>query len=304
MSADKRNNKIKESMAEQMTAFLSLIFAVILISIIAIPQVLQALFRLIYCNRKNRKSIRGKLAIVTGAERENELMKFISLKLADLGCNLAIVGDNIKDEKEMNFINDLKNKEVDVKYFSVSSGNLQEIGRIYQSLVTEFGNIDMLINVPKLIKNEEVSQQSESKLTTELNNNFNSTMFSTLSIVDVMRNQKNQGHIVTISPTAGLSVIPEKYPFYSAFYSFMKSIRGFVDSARLGQKIQTTFILPCCITNGMIFSDFINKYLNFLPMTSQAVADCVVDAILNNEALIQVPSNLTNLSRLLRKLIF
>ena len=83
---------------------------------------------------------------VTGAERENELMKFISLKLADLGCNLAIMGDNIKDEKEMNFINDLKNKEVDVKYFSVSAGNLQEINRIYQSLVTEFGNIDLLVS--------------------------------------------------------------------------------------------------------------------------------------------------------------
>jgi uncharacterized membrane protein len=64
MSVDRRNNKVKESMVEQMTAFLSLIFAVILISIIAIPQVLQALFRLIYCHRSNRKSIRGKLAIV------------------------------------------------------------------------------------------------------------------------------------------------------------------------------------------------------------------------------------------------
>jgi len=39
-------------------------------------------------------------------------------------------------------------------------------------------------------------------------------------------------------------------------------------------------------------------------MTNQAVADYVIDAILNNEALIEVPSNLTNLMRLLRKLIF
>jgi hypothetical protein len=31
--------------------------------------------------------------------------------------------------------------------------------------------------VPKLIKLEEVSQQSESAITTELNNNFNNTMF-------------------------------------------------------------------------------------------------------------------------------
>jgi NAD(P)-dependent dehydrogenase (short-subunit alcohol dehydrogenase family) len=84
---------------------------------------------------------------VTGAERENELMKFISLKLADLGCNLVIMGDNIKDEKEMNFINDLKNKEVDVKYFSVSGGNLQEINRTYQSVVTEYGNIDLLVSI-------------------------------------------------------------------------------------------------------------------------------------------------------------
>jgi len=83
---------------------------------------------------------------VTGAERENELMKFISHKLADLGCNLVIMGDNIKDEEEMNFINDLKNKDVDVKYFSVSSGNLQEINRIYQTLVTDFGNIDLLVS--------------------------------------------------------------------------------------------------------------------------------------------------------------
>lgn len=83
---------------------------------------------------------------VTGAERENELMKFISLKLADLGCNLVIMGDNVKDEKEMNFINDLKNKDVNVKYSSVSGGNLQEINRIYQSLVTEYGCIDLLVS--------------------------------------------------------------------------------------------------------------------------------------------------------------
>ena len=83
---------------------------------------------------------------MTGAERENELMKFISLKLADLGCNLAIMGDNLRDEKEMNFVNDLKNKDVDVKYLSVNAGNLQEINRIYQSLMAEYGNIDMLVN--------------------------------------------------------------------------------------------------------------------------------------------------------------
>jgi hypothetical protein len=57
------DNKVKKSIVGQMTATLSLIFAVILISIIAIPQVLQALFRLIYWNRR-RKEVCGKLAIV------------------------------------------------------------------------------------------------------------------------------------------------------------------------------------------------------------------------------------------------
>lgn len=84
-------------------------------------------------------------------------MKFISLKLADFGCNLVIMGDNVKDEKEMNFINDLKSKDVNVKYFSVSGGNLQEINRIYQSLVTEFGNIDLLVSFSEVELNSEFS---------------------------------------------------------------------------------------------------------------------------------------------------
>jgi hypothetical protein len=53
---------VKKSILEQMIAISSLIFAVALIAIIAIPQMLQALFRLIYCQRKD--DVGGKLAIV------------------------------------------------------------------------------------------------------------------------------------------------------------------------------------------------------------------------------------------------
>lgn len=62
MSAGSNWNS-KKSMREQVIAILCLIFAVILISIIAIPQVLQALSRLIYWRRKS-KDVRGKLAVV------------------------------------------------------------------------------------------------------------------------------------------------------------------------------------------------------------------------------------------------
>jgi hypothetical protein len=61
MPADRVESK-KKSILEQMIAISSLIFAVVLISVIAIPQMLQALFRLIYCQRK--EDIGGKLAIV------------------------------------------------------------------------------------------------------------------------------------------------------------------------------------------------------------------------------------------------
>lgn len=62
MTADK---VVKKSISEQMIAISSLIFAVALIFIIAIPQMLQALFRLIYCHRSRKdESMQGKLAIV------------------------------------------------------------------------------------------------------------------------------------------------------------------------------------------------------------------------------------------------
>ena len=64
MTAGNSSN-VKKSIREQVIAILSLIFAVILISIIAIPQVLQALSRLIYWRRsRNSKDVRGKFAVV------------------------------------------------------------------------------------------------------------------------------------------------------------------------------------------------------------------------------------------------
>lgn len=64
MTAGNLSN-VKKSIREQVIAILSLIFAVILISIIAIPQVLQALSRLIYWRRsRNSKDVRGKFAVV------------------------------------------------------------------------------------------------------------------------------------------------------------------------------------------------------------------------------------------------
>lgn len=65
----------KKSIREQVIAILSLIFAVILISIIAIPQVLQALSRLIYWRRSRRNSedVRGKFAVVRGKFLRNVL---------------------------------------------------------------------------------------------------------------------------------------------------------------------------------------------------------------------------------------
>jgi hypothetical protein len=63
MTAGNWSRSSKKSIREQVIAILSLIFAVILISIIAIPQVLEAFSRLIYRRRKS-KDVRGKLAVV------------------------------------------------------------------------------------------------------------------------------------------------------------------------------------------------------------------------------------------------
>ncbi|KAG5684176.1 hypothetical protein PVAND_013417 [Polypedilum vanderplanki] len=288
----------KKSILEQMIAILSLIFAVVLISIIAIPQMLQALFRLIYCQRK--EDIDGKLAIVTGGG--SYFGRCIVQKLAERGCNLVIVDDNL--EKIERLAKEVRSENVKVSVYCTNTCDNQEVSELFDKVNEEFDDIDLLINIPQFMLN---CENDSSKLIAEkMSTSFNSTMIMTLKFLDKFKQQNNSSRIVSISSCAGLS---NSLDFLSTdmTYNFMNSISDHLKERKLDKKIKMTCVLPCFVLNGQFITKYLNKFFKFNPVNVNLMADEIIRGITEQEKLIEIPNNFTNLTKFLMyiaKLIF
>ena len=145
----------------------------------------------------------GKTAIVTGAGRG--IGRDISLRLAEEGCNLALVSRTGKQlEKVKNEIECINSKAI------IFPGDISEkgsISKIIGETMEHFNSIDILINNAAVLFPSDFMEITEEEWDKTMNINLKSAFLLSQKILKTMVKRKS-GYIINISSTAALEVPP------------------------------------------------------------------------------------------------
>lgn len=152
MSAE--DKRFERSLGQQFYGACTLTYDVILCIFLAVPLMWCAAFRSLF---PKCEDVRGKLAIVTGAG--GGLGRSISLKLADLGCDIAVVDRN--EETSAAVAEELRKKGVKAKCYKVDISKIEEIRKLRDNVKREMGSVEILVNNAGLIPDMSTEIASE-----------------------------------------------------------------------------------------------------------------------------------------------
>ena len=147
------------------------------------------------------KLLEGKVALITGAARG--IGKAIALKYASHGADIAFT-DLVIDENGENTKRELEAYGVKVVAYASNAASFEEAHKVVESVVKEFGKIDILINNAGITKDGLMMRMSEEQWDMVINVNLKSAFNFIHAITPVMMRQKS-GSIINMSSVVGVS---------------------------------------------------------------------------------------------------
>lgn len=140
------DKRFERSFSQQCKNLVKVLIDIIACYWLAIPLLVLEALKFIFPKRKN---VSGQLLLVTGAG--GGLGRSISLRLADLGCNIAVV--DINQETAESVAQELQKKGVRATAFKADISNYDEIKKLRNDVTNSMGKVDILINNAGLIPN-------------------------------------------------------------------------------------------------------------------------------------------------------
>jgi all-trans-retinol dehydrogenase (NAD+) len=119
----------------------------------AIPLLIFEIFKpvfTIFIAEKPFKNVRGKLALITGSG--GGLGREIALKLAELGCDIAVV--DINEAAAMAVAKEIKQTGVISKSYKTDISKKEEVKKLQDDVTREMGKVDILVCNAGLIPNQ------------------------------------------------------------------------------------------------------------------------------------------------------
>ena len=179
----------------------------------------------------------GKIAIVTGAARG--LGRAIAIGLAEAGANLGLV-DVLETKETRMEIEKTGKKGVDIQ---VDLSSIERIDSIVNTVIREFGRIDILFNNAGIIRRAPITDFSEKDWDDVININQKTLFFLSQAVAKVMILQGNGGKIINtasmLSFQGGILV-----PSYTASKSAVMGLTRLMANELAPHKINVNAIAP------------------------------------------------------------
>lgn len=188
--------------------------------------------------------LQGKKAIITGGSRG--LGKATALAFAKEGIDVAITGRDETRLKET--VEELRALGVNATYARFDVGNHDEVKTGIQQLIKELGGVDILVNnagIAAFGKFLEMEVEQWSKI---MQTNVMGMYYVTREVLPLLI-EKNQGDIINVSSTAGLSGNAGT----SAYSASKFAVIGL--SEALMKEVRKNNIRVCTLTPSTIASD-------------------------------------------------
>ncbi len=224
------------------------------------------------------KLLEGKTALVTGASRG--IGEAIARTFAQHGANVAFTY-NRSAEKAEALANELTALGVKAKAYQSDAANLEQAKTLTETVLQDFGQIDVLVNNAGITKDNLLLRMSEEEWDAVINTNLKSVYNTCKHVAYVMLKQRS-GSIINLSSIVGM-----KGQAGQASYAASKAgIIGFTKSLADelgGRSIRCNAIAPGFIATDM--TDALGEeahaaFLKSIPMKRMGTPEEVANAAL------------------------
>ncbi|MDY0089339.1 MAG: 3-oxoacyl-[acyl-carrier-protein] reductase [Flavobacteriaceae bacterium] len=224
------------------------------------------------------KILEGKVAIITGASRG--IGSGIAKVFAQHGANVAFTYSS-SVESAMALEKELQEVGVKAKGYKSNAANFEEAHQLVEDVLTDFGNIDILINNAGITKDNLLMRMSEEDYDKVMEINLKSVFNMTKAVQKTMLKNRN-GSIVNMS-----SVVGVKGNAGQANYAASKAgMIGFTKSVALelgSRNIRCNAIAPGFIETEMtakLNPDVVQGWRDSIPLKRGGTPEDVANACL------------------------
>ncbi len=199
--------------------------------------------------------LKGKSAVITGASRG--IGKAVAMRLAECGANVAIAA---RDAETVNAaVAEIKAKAKGVKVIGVPTdvSKLEDLQRLQEAAMREFGDIDILVNNAGVSSQYPFDKQPLEDLERLIHTNFLGYVRMIRLVIPHMIEKRNGTIINMVSGSTLCDPVPKTFVTYSSIKVGLKAfLKGlFWEMRDYGIKI--TSILP-----GVVDTDLTGKLQN------------------------------------------
>ena len=200
--------------------------------------------------------LKGKKAIITGGSRG--LGKATAISFAKLGIDVAITGRN--EDKLKETVSELKYLGVNVTYEVFDVANYEEVKVGIKNIILNLGTVDILVNNAGIAAFGTLNEMDPTLWESIIKTNVLGMYYVTKEVLPYLI-EKNEGDIINISSTAGLSgnastsaYSASKFAVIGLSQSLMKEVRK--NNVRVNtltpSTIATDMALDLGITDGNV----------------------------------------------------
>ena len=166
---------------------------------------------------KNKFSLEGKTAIVTGGARG--IGKVVASEMALAGADLALV-DVLLDETKETAAQIAKEHGVTVKAYKCDVTNPDEVSSTMDAIAKDFGKLDVLFNNAGVVLHKPALEVTAKEWLDVIDVNLNGVFYMSVAFAKKLIEQKRPGSIINNASMSGTIV---NWPQKQASYNVSKS---------------------------------------------------------------------------------
>ncbi|XP_075220272.1 estradiol 17-beta-dehydrogenase 11-like [Lycorma delicatula] len=262
-----------------------------------IPAILYSIYIWVFPGKG--KSLKGKVAVVTGAGRG--LGRGLALGLSREGCKVACVDIDINSAQET--VKLIKDELGIAQAYRTNVGRPEEIRNLQKNVTKDLGPVTYLINNASLILSQRIdADYDDSVLNGVVSVNLLSYFYTIRTFLPEMRKNK-EGHIVAIASMSSFTGLA----YSSAYVACKWAIRGLMETLRDelkkdgdNENIHLTCVHPYFINTSGDYTE--NWSIRFPELTIDEVVEKTIEGIKHEWFSVSIPEDMyyiIHLSKLL-----
>jgi len=200
------------------------------------------------------ESLKGKTALITGAGKG--IGRAIALALAAEGVHVGLLARTAKDLQ--NLTDELKSEGHNCSMVTADVSDIQSVNTGVSSLITEMGNIDILINNAGIGKFGKFLELEPAEWEEQIRVNLFGVYYVTRAVLPQMI-ERQTGDIINISSTAGLKGSALTSAYSASKFGIMGLTESLMQEVRK-HNIRVTAMTPSTVVTDLaIRSNLINN---------------------------------------------